>query len=51
MEIYEELKEVEYMLWRLEINLKSEELKDRILLIRYELIKVILKMKGVLEEW
>ena len=50
MEIYEELKEVEYMLWRLEINLKSEELKDRILLIRYELIKVILKMKGVLEE-
>ena len=50
MEIYEQLKEVEYMLWRLEINLKSEGLRDRILLIRYELIKVILKMKGVLEE-
>ena len=50
MEVYEQLKEVEYMLWRLEMNLKSEELRDRILMIRYELIKVILKMKGVLEE-
>ena len=46
MEIYEELREIEYMLWRLEMNLKSEELRDRILKIRYELIKVILKIKG-----
>ena len=28
MEIYEELRELEYMLWRLELNLKNEELRD-----------------------
>ena len=50
MEIYEELKEIEYMLWRLEMNLKREELRDRIFEIRYELIKILLKMKGGLEE-
>ena len=46
MEIYEELREIDYMLWRLEMNLKNEELRDRILKIRYELIKNLLKMKG-----
>ena len=46
MEIYEELREIEYMLWRLEMNLKREELRNRILEIRYELIKILLKMKG-----
>ena len=46
MEIYEELREIEYMLWRLEMNLKNEELRDRIFEIRYELIKTLLKMKG-----
>ena len=49
MGIYEELREIEYMLWRLEMNLKREELRDRILEIRYELIKTLLKIKGVLE--
>ena len=47
MEIFEELKEIEYMLWRLEMNIKREELRERIFMIRYELIKVIIKMKGV----
>jgi IS4 transposase len=50
MEIYKELREIEYMLWRLEMNLKREELRERILVIRYELIKTLLKMKGVLED-
>ena len=50
MENYKQLREIEYMLWRLEMNLKSEELRDRIIMIRYELIKIILKMKGGLEE-
>ena len=45
-ELYGELKEIEYMLWRLEMNLKNEELRDRIFEIRYELIKALLKMKG-----
>ena len=50
MEIYEELKEIEYMLWRLEMNLKNEEIRDRIFEIRYELIKTLLKIKGGLEK-
>ena len=45
MENYEELKAVEHKLWQLERDIKEEDIKDRIFEARYNLIKILLKMK------
>ena len=45
MENYEELKVVEHKLWKLEKDIKEEDIKDKIFEVRFELIKILLKMK------